>query len=144
MKAFIFAGFALGCITASAANWVSVATAEGLAATDPKLILDADISSVRLREGFRQAWIRYSNFPSRKSVYGDGSVGSTVYFQLFDCETVESTTMQYAEYDQIFANGNIGYSSNVRRADAIKKMQAPIPGTMAESALKFVCARPLK
>ena len=145
MKKLILAVLAVWGLNAAAATWNAITASDWPPLDNSATVVEADVSSIRMREGFRQAWVRYNYQPIKKSSSGFGpGVGSSASLQIFDCRNAESATMQYVEYGERFGRGEVGHTSNNVRGQAIKNMTARVPDSYGDFVLQFVCAFPLK
>ena len=145
MKKLLIAAALHVCLCANAANWVA-ATASAWPLTDTTAtIVEFDADSLKLRGGFRQAWVRYNHYPARWSLSGSGKLtGSATQLTLFDCKNSETATMQYLEHVERFGRGMAGFMAEHQRAEAVASMQVVVPGTFGETMLNYACSQPLK
>ena len=142
MKKLIGLAAAFVCLQSGAANWKYISSSDADPMTS-KTIVEVDAGTVRLRDGARQAWSRYSYQPPVAAAQGIGkTIGTALMLQTYDCKNEESGILQYTEYSARFSEGEAGYSSSVPR-NAVR-LTANIPGSFGEAVLKYVCAYPLK
>lgn len=129
-------------IMATSANWIAIAGTEWPVTPESKVMIEVDLPSVRRREGYRQAWVRYNHNPPNQTPNGK-PVGSTVQLTLFDCKNEESSSTNYLEYTKSRGEGENVLNNQQTRQEAIKSMSAAVPGSFGETVLHWVCSRQL-
>ena len=135
----LLAALIFAATNAQAANWVVIAQS-----TQSQEIFDIwqmDASSVVIRDGLRQAWIRHSASPPQP-IYAGGKEfhQSVVSLGLFDCTYKETADVQYTMYSEPFSQG-VAVKQDSRNRDRAKQdLKVVTPGTFNESILKAVCS----
>lgn len=125
-------------ISGHAANWVEVA-GEGKGPFNFTLI-EVDVESVRLRDGYTQAWVRYSRDPPTTTTgYPVFTWGSILTLDHFDCSYSEVSSTQTLFYSMPFGGGNIVHQSSLAISSRKDRMKAVVPGTYGATVLNSVC-----
>ena len=129
---------------AAAANWVKVAETGSMSLLNGSIV-EVDSASIRVRDGIRQAWSRQSFFPPMPSTVSPGKMrGSFAALDLFDCKNDEFSGLQTIEYSLNYGLGDSGGSAANGRAESLRGMRSPVPGSVGAATLAYVCAHPLK
>jgi len=106
---------------------------------------EIDTSSLVIRDGLRQAWIRYSISPKQTLPYDTTKVyGSYVALTHFNCEYRESASSQTVFYSQAFSNGEVVYSRSIKKSEIKDALDAVVPNSYGESLLEKACGIKLK
>jgi hypothetical protein len=129
---------------AHASNWVTVAGMWDF--SDPaSIVFQVDKETVQLRDGLVQAWVRASVGAPRKvpDSYPELSYQTTITLEHSDCKNGEVTSSRVMNYSMPFGQGELVHSLSRPRSEAMKDMEAPVPGSFGATILKAVCAMKL-
>lgn len=129
--------------SANAANWKTIYDAP----YDPEYPLartmyEVDTTSVSFRNGYVQAWVRYSRLPEQviEGTYPKKYFKSLLELYHFDCIGKDSAISQVLYYSEPVATGDNVHSITYQK-DAIPKMMTTVaPGTLGEAILDSICA----
>lgn len=113
-------------------QWLEVARTEG-----DESVHFVDASSVRMRDGLRQAWVK-SEYATPQKHYGK-LYRSAVYLRLFDCANEETTNTSVARFEGDRANGTVVSSDSRRATEALKDMEPVVPGSVGAAVSRWVC-----
>lgn len=126
-----------------AADWVTIASPPWPPQEGVDYHVEADRSSVRTREGHRQAWVRF-NYAAPKTVGNVYLYRSIAQLKVIDCKNEESAAMESVYYKEKFSQGEIISSYRISRTEAIKNLSPVVPQTLDEAILQWTCGQKAK
>lgn len=101
---------------------------------------EIDALSIRERDGYRQAWWRQNFVPPRPTANTKGVVGTIFHLALFDCKAGKSAFLIKASYTGKLEQGALLYNESRTKVETLDQMKVQLPGSYAESALRFACS----
>ena len=125
----------LPCASALAVNWVPLGqTGE----PGDLVVASADLDSVRMREGLRQAWVRY-DFDRPGEIEGLPHRSAQLLMH-YDCERQVSTFSHLQAFEKPKAEGRLVYERSWSRSFDPAELKPDRPGSLAHEVLQKVCA----
>lgn len=123
------------CTVALAVNWVVVGqTGE----PGDLVVASADLDSVRVRDGLRQAWVRY-DFERAGDIEGVPHRSAQLLMH-YDCERQVSTFSQLQAFENEKALGRLVLERSWARSFDATELKPDRPGSLAHQVLQKVCA----
>ena len=145
MKYFpVLVGLLLPFSIAHASKWVVISPRGAPANETSEIVLQVDATSLREREGFRQAWVLYSYLTDQKINNSGTNYKSGMFSQIFDCKNAEYATQVAVYYSERFSQGKQISSDTVTRDQVKNAMQPVAPDTYGYLSLDWVCAQIVK
>lgn len=130
---------------AYAERWVNLSAGKTSSdSIDEKISIQIDASSIRERNGMRQAWWRQNFFPVRPGTTPAHNIGSILFLHLFDCKNAEAAIFESVLFTRQFSAGDESFGVKLSRGEALKIMRSALPGSIGEDVLAYVCAYPLQ
>ncbi len=128
---------ALGLLSfpALAVNWVPVGQSGD---AGDQVVASADLDSVRLREGLRQAWVRY-DFDQPNEIDGLPHRSAQLLMH-YDCERQVSTFSQLQAFEKPKGEGRIVLERSWPRKFDASELKPDRAGSLAHQVLQAVCA----
>ena len=105
-------------------------------------VYEVDTSSVAVRNGLVQAWLRHTRLPGQQveGSYPAKYYKSSISLSHFDCVYKETATSRQLLYDDSFGSGEVVGTSSLSKDLLTKSMTPVAPGTVGEGILTAVCA----
>ena len=142
-KKVVLVGTLLFVQSAIAADWVTIAAPTWPPQEGADYYVEVDGSSIRMRDGYRQAWVRYSYARPQLASYGL-SYKSVTQLQILDCKNEETANMEVIYYNEKFSLGGVVHSFSVTRSEAVKLLKPVLPQTLGETVLLWTCGQKSK
>lgn len=105
--------------------------------------VDADKSSFRQRDKYRQGWFRINYLPSTKTDDGK-DFSSSVQLRMADCKQGELALLQVTAFREVDLKGDIVEKIVIDRSYAISQLLETGPGSINRAVLDTLCARQQK
>lgn len=135
LNRFLLASAALVCSTAQAVNWVRVAVDGD---RDDQVVASADADTVRMRNGLRQAWVRYE---FDKPPASEGAPHRTAQLLMhYDCSAEVSTFSRVQMFSGPGAAGALLVDRSWAPPTTPAGMKPDKAGSLAHQVLRHVCA----
>lgn len=135
LNRFLLASAALVCSTAQAVNWVRVAVDGD---RDDQVVASADADTVRMRNGLRQAWVRYE---FDKPPASEGAPHRTAQLLMhYDCSAEVSTFSRVQMFSGPGAAGTLLVDRSWAPPTTPAGMKPDKAGSLAHQVLRHVCA----
>lgn len=131
----LIAAAVLDCTTAQAVNWVRVAV-DG--EPGDQVVASADADTVRVRNGLRQAWVRYE---FDKPPASEGAPHRTAQLLMhYDCSAQVSTFSRVQMFSDPGAAGTLLVDRSWTAPTTADAMKPDKAGSLAHQVLRHVCA----
>ena len=135
VKRVLIASVACACTAVHAVNWVRVAV-DG--ERGDQISASADTDTVRVRNGLRQAWVRYE---FDKPPPSDGAPHRTAQLLMhYDCAAEVSTFSRVQTFSEPAAAGRLLVDRSWPVPTNAADMKPDKPGSLAHQLLRHVCA----
>lgn len=126
---------ALCCTSVQAVSWVRVAV-DG--EPGDQVVASADADTVRVRNGLRQAWVRYE---FDKAPASEGAPHRTAQLLMhYDCSTQVSTFSRVQMFSEPGAAGTLLVDRSWAAPTSADGMKPDKAGSLAHQVLRHVCA----
>ena len=105
MRRLIFTVMVAASACSHAANWSRIAINN--VGTVEEVTTDVDLTSIRFRDGYRQAWSRFSYTTEQIDPLNPGGKRylTLMYLGLYDCKNAEAARIALAVYTDRFGGG---------------------------------------
>lgn len=128
-----------------AEDWSALNVAPGAAVKAGEVTTgEIDAASIRERDGYRQVWWRQNFIPPRPNADTGGVVGTIFHLSLLDCKNNKSAFLIKASYTALSDKRALLRNESRTKVEVLEQMKPVVPGSFAESALRFACTHPVQ